>query len=188
MINVTIKNNDLKRLEKSLTDRAAVRAFNVATFAAKQMEVEVVDIVKFYFVTDRTGKRHKKGTTHLVNSFQGKVVGTRGQLPVDAVLGIKRGVNEKKIAALEHGSPPHEIPPGEGGWLAFPRSVLNRGELGTKSQLARASQIRNAYGAKGPRGGKNMFATPNPVQHPGNLAYHFMAQARQRVRQMLRSR
>lgn len=182
MINVTIKSGDLKRLEKTLTDRAAVRAFNVATFAADQMVEEVQDIIEFYFVTDRPPERRKPNTIKLINSFEGHVNGVRGHLPVDAVLGLKRGVNEKKVAALEHGSPPHLI---QGNpWLAWPRDVT---EEGTLSNLTARSRVRNAYGRPG-RGGNKFFATRNPVPHPGNAAYNFMAQARQRVRHMLRDR
>jgi hypothetical protein len=183
MINVTITSGDLRKLEKTLTDRAAVRAYKVAEFAAGQLEEEVVDIVKYYFVNDRPPVRRKKGATHLVNSFVGRVEGVRGQLPVNAVLAIKRGVNEKKVAALEYGSPSHEIKGNP--WLAFPRSVLGEGTL---DDLEARSRIRNAYGGRGPRGGKNYFATQGVIMHPGNKAYNFMKQARDRVRRTLRTR
>lgn len=179
VIKVEIKNADLKRLNKRLTDRAAVRAFNEATFAAKVMEEEVVDIVGYYFNNERQGKRHKKGTTHLINSFRGFVRGVRGSLPVNAVLGIKPGVNEKKVAALEYGSPPHEIKGNP--WLAFPRDVAEEGIL--ENEAARR-RIRNALGT----GPKSQFATRNPVQHPGNAGYFFMKQARERARRALKSR
>lgn len=179
VIKVEIKNADLKRLNKRLTDRAAVRAYNVATFAAQAMEEEVVDIVEYYFVNDRPPSRRKTNQTKLINSFRGFVRGTRGELPVDAVLGLKPGANEKKVAALEHGSSPHII---QGDpWLAWPRDVT---EEGTLENLPARSRIRNAIGT-GPR---SFFATRNPVYHPGNAAYGFMAQARQRVRHMIRDR
>lgn len=180
VLNVSIKNADLKRLENRLTDRAAVRAYNVATTAAKIMEEEVVDIVGFYFINDRPGGeggRRKKGTTKLINSFRGFVRGTRGELPVDAVLGLKPGVNEKKVAALEHGSPPHVIQ-GE-PWLFFPRGP---GEEGTLDDFGARQRIIQAYGF----GRKSGFATQQPIHHPGNVAYRFMAQARERARRRIR--
>lgn len=177
VLRVQITGSDLKRLNRRLTDRAAVRAHNVATTAAEIMEEEVVDIVRFYFVNDRPPTRRKSHAIKLVNSFRGFVEGERGQLPVTAVLGIKRGVNEKKVAALEHGSPPHFIV-GQ-PWLAFPRSV---NEEGTLDNLKARDRIRAAYGG----GRKSKFATQTPIFHPGNIAYNFMKQARDRARQRIR--
>jgi hypothetical protein len=184
MINVTITSKDLRRLEKTLTDRAAVRAYNVATFAANAMEEEVKDIIEYYFVTDRPANR-RKGGMRLINSFEGVVEGTRGQLPVDAVLRAKRGADKAKILSLNNGSAAHWISPSEEGWLAWPRDVLEEGNLNDPPQRG---QIRQAYGKPSTRGNR-YFATRQPVFHPGNpTPYQFMEQARQRVRHMIRDR
>lgn len=179
VIEVTVTGKNIEKLTKRINDRAAIRAWDDANWVALRMEHHVVDIVSREFRNDRADDRRKKGTTKLINSFQGYVIGTRGQVPVHAQLGIKPGVNEKKVAALENGSPAHWIDPGEKGWLSFPRDVTDEGTL---ENLAGRIRSRNAYG-RGPK-----FATNEPVFHPGNRAYRFMERARDRARRDLRNR
>jgi hypothetical protein len=186
VIRVSVSPLAASSLERKVTRAAANRAFRTATFLADRMEIHVVQVVREKFVTDRPsgGKlpRHKKNTPHLINSFRGFVEGGPNDLPIDAVLGIKRGVNEKKIAALEYGSPPHAM---QGvPWLAWPRDVSEEGFLDREDQRRR---LRNAYGRPG-RGGNKIFATQEIIVHPGNKPYGMMAEARRRARQDLKRR
>jgi hypothetical protein len=185
MIRVQISDADMRRLTERITQRAAVRAYNEAVWAARQMEIEVVNILEASpLILDRPPERRKAYATHLVNSFQGRVVGTRGQLPVVAVLGIKPGVNEKKIAALEYGSPSHEISGPNG--LAFPRRP--RGDSPDQRVRGGLRSTRAAYGRRTSTGRADLFWTDTPVIHPGNRGYHFMRDARRRVKRMIRAR
>lgn len=173
-VNVKITKRELELLENKITKRAAGQAFRKAEQGAAIMEREVLDIIRDEFITDRPANRRKRGTVHLINSFVGVVEGTRGELPVTAVLRAKPGLTEDsliKIRVLEHGSSAHEIPPGENG-LAFPRGdpadPVNRG--------------RNAFGVSG-----DTFWTDKSVVHPGTKPYHFLRRARERAVARLRS-
>lgn len=158
-VEVKIPQRTIQRLAGTLKDDAADRVWELAVRAGPIMEREVVEIIKAEMFWDRAPKRRKSHTIKLVNSFQAVVVGHRGSLEVTSRLTTKRGVNAKKIAALEFGQPSHEIPPGPKG-LAFPR-----GEAGD------LHEARNAYG-------KNDYFTPNSVVHPGKEGYHMMRRAR----------
>ena len=158
-VEVKIGQRSLDNLVKNIRRDQAEKAWELAVKAGPIMEVEVVRIIKREMFWDRPSARRKTNTIKLVNSFESVVDGTRGQMNVSSRLTLKRGVNAKKVAALEHGYGSHEIPPGPKG-LAFPRGEV--GEL---------HPARNAYG-------KNNYWTPNSVVHPGHAGYHMMRRAR----------
>lgn len=155
---VKITKQTIDRLTKNFQGDQAEKVWDLATQAGPIMEKEVVEIIKSEMFWDRSPHRRHPHTIKLVNSFVAVIDGRRGDLAVQSRLTHKRGVNAKKIAALEFGSPPHEISGPNG--LKFPR-----GEVG---ELNRA---RNAYG-------KNNYFTPNPVVNPGFEGYHMMRRAR----------
>lgn len=153
-VEVEIRSTSLEAVAERMGRRAAVRTYNVAVFAAEEMERQYRTIVSAEFFTDRPPHR-SKGTLPLIDSAVGEVVGVRGELPVSARLVTAPGADTAKVAALEFGSSAHTISP-SGKGLAFPRG---------------RDKWTQAHGAN------NRFIK-GPVDHPGNDAYGMMRRAR----------
>lgn len=131
----------------------------------EEMVREVVRIVQSKYQR-RPPDRRKRNTTHLDESFTFKVLrGNKpGGYPFRIELTTKPGVNAKKVAALNDGSPPHEI---------LPRPP------------------KQALKWSSPDGGTTIVRKvgPNTTRiHPGNAPGRFMEQARDTVVRRARRR
>lgn len=158
---VTLSSTELGKLTDALGRVTKQRADRAAARAADEMVAEVQNVIAATLIEDRAPHRRKKNTTALINSFEGIVLGKlrNGVLVPSAVLRTKRGVSAAKVASLELGSSPHRIEGDPHLWFPDPRRDRSP-----------------AWYAFGP----NNFRTPL-VGHPGNQAYGFMEEARQRV-------
>lgn len=165
-VEMKISEQALKKLTNTIQANQAEKIWALAVRAGPIMEREVVEIVKSEMFWDRAPRRRKAHTIKLVNSFVAVVDGRRGSLQVTSRLTLKRGVNAKKVAALEYGQREHEIPPGPKG-LAFP-----------KGEAGETHEARNAYG-------KNNYFTPRSVVHPAQPGYHMMRRARDHAVQLI---
>lgn len=159
------------QIADAVTRRVLERAQQIAREDAAAMEVEVVKIVTDEYPM-RSGDRHKANTTHLHNSFVGRVE----QAPKGprAILTIKPGVSAAKVAALEFGSGEKG---GKGG--KYPITPRNARVLFwndpnfTPTGNDRGRPMREGRSQPG-------FAVPS-VMHPGVAAGRFMQRARRRV-------
>lgn len=173
---ITLSQRSLGTLEAVMTAAAIRTANTTARVAAEGMEREVVAIIKREMFWDRAPRRRKTQTTKLVNSFVGVVEG-EGTTRVTARLTLKSGVNAKKVAALEYGSPPHEISPR--GW--------DGEDDGGGSDFLWFPDPRQARGPAWNAYGPNNFRT-KVVVHPGRAGFHMMRRAREHVRTRVRVR
>jgi hypothetical protein len=140
------------------------------------MEEECVRIVEAKFNNNRGPEDRKANTTKLINSFQGRVDGVRGQMPVSSILGIKRGVNEKKIAAIEYGVD-HDYPITPGRVSASARRAGLAGLRGVAKKTLRWYDFE---------AGKDRYA--EQVTHKAFRGTHMMRDARRNALRDLNQR
>lgn len=159
-LEMSISSAELGKLTDTLNRHTQKRADYWAKKAAEWMVDEVRVAIGDALIEDRAPHRRKKGATALINSFEG-VVDDAGTPHVSARLTTKRGVSAAKVASLELGSSPHAIEGDPHLWFPDPRRDRSP-----------------AWYAFGP----NNFRTPL-VGHPGNRAYGFMEEARERTLQ-----
>lgn len=117
-------------------------------------------------------RRRRPGSRHLAGSMRYRVhVPAPGAF---ATVELYSEADPERVAALEFGSPPHEI---TGSPLAFPRGG------------AEIRPPRGLASREGPTFGRRDQLTVVPsVQHPGNRPYRFMDRAlKQAIREILAS-
>lgn len=155
---VRTRGRDVAEFEQQTLRAQALAAEREAEQMGRQMVEEVVSIVQRRYER-RPVDRRKVNTTHLDESFTFRVLrGNKpGGFPFRVELTIKPGVNAKKVAALNNGSPPHEIRP-------------------------RPPRTKLAW--KNVSGGTTIVPQVGPPTtriHPGNAGGRFMEQARDTV-------
>lgn len=158
--------------------KQAVKKLNAVTDAA---EVEANRIIAAKLVIDRGEFRHKKGTQHLYGTVKVTVEWDGRSFPVTLVAKATGG-NQKKIAALEYGSPPHVISARNVPNLAFPSTRGVATEVGRGGSVVRLEPGRSpspraqsqARTSNNPLSRSLRLAKPVSVNHPGNRAYHFL--------------
>lgn len=187
-VRVTRTLNNQSAFARSVEQATAKAAFKQLSAVVDEAENEAKRVVSTELVNDRTGYRRKKGAARLLNGIQVVLDQPNGPgtFPVN-MIGKARG-DQKKIAALEFGSPPHSIEPNEADRLVFPSS----GDARSTSRAADGSVIRLESGkaslrarqqglAKNNRLARQKLVKADYVEHPGNRAYGFLRRGMERA-------
>lgn len=159
---------------------AAKQAVKKLRAVTDDATVEANRLIAQKLVIDRGKYRHKEGTRHLYGSVKVEVEWDGRSFPVTLV--AKAIGNQKKIGALEYGSPPHVITARNAPTLAITSTKgvateIGRGgaivrlESGNKPSARAQSQARTS---NNPLSRSLRLAKPVSVNHPGNRAYGFL--------------
>jgi hypothetical protein len=186
-LSVSIGPRGVAAFARAATRREAQRTFRRADRIGNQFALNVEDIVRRDFITNRPPHRRKTGELRLVNSFGYRVTGGPDDFPITVELDLRPGANERKIAALNFGWAPFETEGGvfPGGKRVRPAETYTTRTGKTRRRRARIyqgkaarlypnSKQRNAFGP-------NDTMPQGPMMDPGFRGKHFMQRAKRRT-------
>lgn len=168
-------------LGRAVEAAAARKVTKIVAAMADEVVAEANAIIDAEMVTDRSGRRRKKGQRHLKGSIVCEIDASNG-FPITITARSKAETH--KAAALEFGAKPHPIFASEGAdRLAFPSTVRATSDLRPGSLVrqdgARPTSRSRVQGYNRGRGEK--LARPDAVVHPGHPGFHYMQRALERV-------
>lgn len=156
---------------------ARAKLLKVMAGIDEELVTQVNQNVQRMLATDRSGYRRKPGTRRLLGSFYAVVDLESDRMSV----GLRSRANQKKVAALEFGSPYHLILAND-----KPLMIQSTGDRRAASIQADGSVVRlerftgkktrRQQGAASTRKG-SLRNLGEATHHPGNPAYGFMQKA-----------